>query len=157
MTDNSEDFSGWDDLLDDKTPEEKISKSKPKAIAKRKPKSKSQIEVQGQKGPSENLETILTKDEALLNIISEVKQLKQENHILKTELETIKQGLDQTHSLGMVLQSQSIIVKRMCITVLKQYQNSLTTPLAEDAIELLKSIGYDPEYIIKEIRKTKRK
>ena len=140
-------------------------KSAPKKRAKKKPLKiitdtidiPPEIEVVGSSKGSKNLQTILTKDEALLDIISELKQLKQENHILKIELETIKQGLEQTHSLGIVLQSQSILVKRMCITVLKQYQNSLTTPLAEDAIELLKSIGYDPEQIIKEIKKTKRK
>ena len=45
----------------------------------------------------------------------------------------------------------------MCITVLKQYQNKLTSPLAQDACELLAFLGYNPEQIIQEIKKTKRK
>lgn len=53
--------------------------------------------------------------------------------------------------------SQSILIKRMCITVLKQYQNKLTSPLAQDAQELLSFLGYDPKQIIEEIKETKRK
>jgi hypothetical protein len=95
----------------------------------------------------------ITKDEALSDIIKELRKIQSENQTLKQELENLKQEF----TTGEKIKSQSIVVKRMCITVLKQYQNSLTSPLAQDAIELLSYIGYYPGNIIEKIKKSKRK
>ncbi|MFX0132016.1 MAG: hypothetical protein ACFFDN_00090 [Candidatus Hodarchaeota archaeon] len=80
-------------------------------------------------------------------------KLKKQFNQLEKEIETLKEELPKKD----LFKSQSIIVKRMCITVLKQYQNNLTSPLAQDVQELLSFLGYDPKQIIKEIKQTKRK
>lgn len=95
----------------------------------------------------------LTKDESLSDIIQELKRFQEDNKTLKTQLDDLKREF----TTGEKIKSQSIAVKRMCITVLKQYQNCLTSPLSQDAIELLEVIGYNSEQIIEKIKQTKRK
>jgi len=153
MSEKADEFDEWDTLLDKE--EEKIKEiSEPKVKVKiDKSDSPPEIEYKGDTTESKNLQEILTKDESLSDLIQEVKKYRKENKTLHIEIEALKQEI----TTGEKIKSQSIAVKRMCITVLKQYQNSLTSPLSQDAIELLEYIGYNPEQIIEKIKKSKRK